>query len=275
MLFSGSVRIQKIIKINSSGENSRNKPRKSVDSRKVHNIPPSTGFVKVIENRPACRISAECRVFRKESRMITSEKNPLMPLIHEDMFNEAETHKDPCAAMTIKALRARQRKEEDLDPWLCFPQHDCCFAFGPRRQPLPVGALERLWDGGGPFVQSCPKCGGPSYAVSFGGLLTIGGLRMVCTTCGISWGFPLDGGLVGVARFLNTSPLAGTEYQPTAMTLGSAFASKGRELRTRFQIKAEPVYGMGFDFKMEAADLPPVLLGCQPSRLRIEPPLRS
>lgn len=84
--------------------------------------------------------------------MITSEKSPLMPLIQEDVFNEVETHKDPCAAMAIKALRAHQNQWGDLDPWLCFPQHDCCFAFRPRRQPLPVGALERLWKGGDPFV---------------------------------------------------------------------------------------------------------------------------
>jgi Zn finger protein HypA/HybF involved in hydrogenase expression len=197
----------------------------------------------------------------------------IMPQISERRFtNEAKA---------VRLVLEHVGQGKILDPWFPFPQKECSFAFGKDRQTIPVGALLKLWEAGAPFVQECPECGSKAYAIAFSGLLTIGGARLVCPGCGTAFMHEIDGGLVGVARFLNESPISGTEFHPTAMILGSSFPSDGKKLLEAIGMKIEKdpldeeevfVYD-GFFFEMEAPDLPQVLLGCWPSIMTINPEL--
>ena len=103
---------------------------------------------------------------------------------------------------------------------------------------------------------------------------------MVCPLCGTAFWNLIEGGLVGVAKFLNSSPLGGTLFQPAAMVLGSSFSSDGKDLLEALGIEIEEndLYEEekwiwdGFTFDMENQDLPKVLLGCHPSLLLVDPP---
>jgi len=202
--------------------------------------------------------------FRKET----------VPQISERRFiNEAKA---------VRLVLDHVGRGKTLDPWLPFPQKECSFAFGKDRLSIPVGALLKLWEAGTPFVQECPECGSKAYAIAFSGLLTIGGARLVCPECVTAFMNEIDGGLVGVARFLNASPISGTEFHPTAMVLGSSFPSDGKKLLEAIGMKIEKdpldeeevFLHDGFFFDMEAPDLPQVLLGCWPSIMAINPPPR-
>ena len=116
-----------------------------------------------------------------------------------------------------------------LDPWLPFPQNGCTFGFGEPPRPLPVGALFTLWRTGVPFTRLCPACAHTVRVVSFGGLLTIGGGRMICSRCDGEFYQPWDGGLRGVASIVRNG-LRGTEFAPTTMVFGRSIASDGRAL---------------------------------------------
>ncbi len=123
------------------------------------------------------------------------------------------------------------------DLWLPFPQWTCCFAFGPNRKaPLPVGALFLLWGAGTPWVQDCPECGGQAYMISFGGLLNMGGGRLVCTGCGLDLYQPL-GGLGTVSQILDRSPIAGTPFRHTGMRFGGAYPSDGAQRRAQLGVE--------------------------------------
>lgn len=200
--------------------------------------------------------------FRKET----------VPQISERRFiNEAKA---------VRLVLDHVGRGKTLDPWLPFPQKECSFAFGKDRQSIPVGALLKLWEAGAPFVQDCPECGSKAYAIAFSGLLTIGGARFVCPECGTAFWDLIEGGLVGVAKYLQSSPLGGTVFEPVAMVVGSSFSSDGKDLLDKLGIEIEKDdFGEeetwiwdGFTFDMEIQDLPKVLLGCHPSLLLVDPP---
>ena len=183
-------------------------------------------------------------------------------------------------ALVLRALLDSSNSLKALDQWLPFPQRECSFAFGDACQPIPIGCLGLLWEQKGPFVQECPNCGKESYVIAFSGLLTIGGARLVCPFCGTAFWDLIEGGLVGVAKYLQSSPLGGTVFEPVAMVVGSSFFSDGKDLLDKLGIEIEKDdFGEeetwiwdGFTFDMEIQDLPKVLLGCHPSLLLVDPP---
>lgn len=135
--------------------------------------------------------------------------------------------KDAFTAEVLRRLVAAQDQLE-LDPWLAFPQRSCCYSFGPEKRPLPIGALRRLWSTGYPFVQACPDCGEDLLTVAFGGLLSIGGLVMVCPGCEGDFTHRL-GGLVSTGRFV-ADRLAGSGFAITGMVYGGVVSSQGLDL---------------------------------------------
>ncbi len=183
-------------------------------------------------------------------------------------------------ALVLNALLDPSISRNSLDPWLSFPQRECSFAFGDGYQPIPIGCLKLLWEQKGPFVQECPNCGKESYVIAFSGLLTIGGARLVCPFCRTEFWDLIEGGLVGVAKYLQSSPLGGTVFEPVAMVVGSSFFSDGKDLLDKLGIEIgkddfeeeETWIWDGFTFDMEIQDLPKVLLGCHPSLLLVDPP---
>jgi hypothetical protein len=136
---------------------------------------------------------------------------------------------DPFVAEVLRRLLARA--PDSLDPWLPFPQNACSYRFGrPPRcpQPLPVGALWRLWDTGFPFRAPCLACDAMLHMVSMGGLLTIGGGRLVCPGCG--GGFFCSIGNVSRVGALVAERLKGTEFQPIGFVFGGSVGSDGAAL---------------------------------------------
>jgi hypothetical protein len=103
--------------------------------------------------------------------------------------------------------RARLLRE---GPWTPFPQNDCTFFFGPDRRPLPVGALITLWDRWDAMTGDCPECGGAALGISFGGGLSVGGIRGCCPRCARSTRRMVE----GLARIRGCIPAAlrGTPY---------------------------------------------------------------
>jgi hypothetical protein len=122
-------------------------------------------------------------------------------------------HRYPEQAMLLRGVLAHREALEGLDPWLPFPGYACCFSFGKRGAPLPLGALLLLWDSWKTSTGTCRFCRGPVRAYSFGGLLAIGGLGGCCAECGLGYGRSL-GGYVTVAHLLNLY-LAGTPFKIT------------------------------------------------------------
>ncbi len=183
-------------------------------------------------------------------------------------------------ARVIRRVQEHVREGKVLDGWLPFPQKECGFAFGKRYRPLPVGALLLLWGAGRPFVKECHRCDGEAFPIAFSGLLTVGGARLVCSSCGTAFWDLVDGGIAAMARRLNASPLGGTEFQPTGMMIGSSFPSEGKDLlhAIGMEIDRDPedeseiFVHDGLTAGMEAPDLPRLFLGCWPSRLVIDPP---
>jgi hypothetical protein len=137
-----------------------------------------------------------------------------------------------------------------IGPWLTFPQDSCCFAFGPYREPVPIGALFLLWSAGWPYLQECPKCHGKAYMVEFGGLLVYGGGTLICPTCENEWYQEL-GSLPKIAlEYIYKSPLIGTEFSPTGSVFGGAYASDGKRLREFLGVTEPPELGPGPSYKV-------------------------
>ncbi|MGE3843063.1 MAG: hypothetical protein AB7I50_15930 [Vicinamibacterales bacterium] len=136
---------------------------------------------------------------------------------------------DPFVAEVVRRLLARA--PDSLDPWLPFPQNACSYHFGrpPRpSQPLPIGALWRLWDSGFPFRAPCPACDGTLHMFSMGGLLTIGGGFLVCPGC--SGGYFCSIGNIGKVGALVSERLQGTEFPPAGFVFGGSVGSDGAAL---------------------------------------------
>lgn len=141
-----------------------------------------------------------------------------------------EMHPAPCTTEVIRRILAREKSGPPLDPWLPFPQRSCCFTFGERESPIPVGALLRLWESGKPFRQKCPACGGTSYMIACGGLLTISSGVMICAGCGQRWSHRLRGGIGSAHSMLKHSVLEGTEFRVKGGRFGGAASSDGTAL---------------------------------------------
>ena len=139
---------------------------------------------------------------------------------------EGRSEESEAIAEVLRRLLATP--DYTLDPWLSFPQNACSFAFGKPPRPLPIGALRILWDEGIPFKQPCPDCKGRAFMVSFGGLLTIGGGRLICSACGAAF-FQSIGSLSIVATLVGTR-LNGTEFAPSSMKFGGAVGTDGSAL---------------------------------------------
>jgi hypothetical protein len=135
--------------------------------------------------------------------------------------------KDAFTAEVLRRLVAAQDRIE-LDPWLALPQSSCCYSFGPEKKPLPIGALRWLWSCGFPLVQAGPECGGTLLTVGFGGLLSIGGLVMVCPDCEGDFTHSI-GGLAVTGSFV-ADRLAGSGFDITGMVYGGVVSSRGHEL---------------------------------------------
>lgn len=156
--------------------------------------------------------------------------------------------------MKLPPLERRQRSEEAstiaeamrrfltlqphraLDLWLPFPQNGCTFGFGRPPGPLPIGTLLILWNEGKPFTLPCPDCADTLRVVSFGGLLTIGGGRMICVGCDAEFYQPWGGGLAVVASILQATGLRGTEFAPTTTVFGGSIASDGSALLAELEL---------------------------------------
>ena len=102
------------------------------------------------------------------------------------MINLWEVHDSKLERLAAVIRNVVKLKDEllNLNPWLSFPQSRCCYSFGERNQPLPVGALFILWEEWPACTGSCPACGGSSvFGYAFGGLLNIGGVSACCVAC--------------------------------------------------------------------------------------------
>ena len=139
-------------------------------------------------------------------------------------------HPAPGTAEVIRRILAREKSGPPLDPSLPFPQHSCCFTFGERNSPIPVGALLKLWKSGDPFRQACPACGGTSYMIACGGLLTISGGTMICTRCDRRWFYSLRGGIGTAHSMIKHSALEGTEFEVKTGRFGGSVSSDGAAL---------------------------------------------
>lgn len=137
-------------------------------------------------------------------------------------------------AEVLRRLATADRKA--LDPWLPFPQNGCSYAFGRPPRPLPIGALRILWDEGPPFRRPCPACRDQALMISMGGLLTIGGGRLICPACAGDF-FQSIGSLSTVAEVLGNTRLAGTPFAVSRFVFGGSVGSDGAELLTRLGLR--------------------------------------
>lgn len=164
---------------------------------------------------------------------------------------DGEQERRPVIALVLRRLFEYREQGVIVDPWLEFPQNGCCFNFQRKyandQTPLPVGALELLWTAGSPYCQPCPECGCMAYTTEFGGLLSTGGLWLVCVGCTREWCQPL-GGLGRVMKLLHSSPLMGTPFQPASSLFGGVYRSEGKPLCRLLGIDAEPEEGGGASF---------------------------
>ena len=156
----------------------------------------------------------------------------------------------PNNAVLLGKLVRHFDSELPINLWLTFPQQSCTFCFGPDRQAVPIGALALLWSAGSPYRQACPDCGTDAYAVSFGGLLAIGGIVLLCPSCQAEWIHPLQG-MMAVGKVLKESPIAGTPFEPTGAYYGAAYGSDGHELRAFLGVEEEPDPEEGVSLTLE------------------------
>jgi hypothetical protein len=119
-------------------------------------------------------------------------------------------------------------------PHLPFPQHHCSFSYKLRVDPdkelsLPVGLLYHLWDKADEFRGRCPSCGSDIYGYTFGGMLTVGGIKGICLGCGQDASLWLGG--LGTVRNLIHKYLPDTPYIGHTMMFGGAKSSEGLGLK--------------------------------------------
>ena len=158
--------------------------------------------------------------------------------------------REPANAKLLSKLLEFKATGRPIDLWMTFPQSACCFAFGPNKGPVPIGALFLLWSAGWPYRQKCPECQGEAYMVAFGGFLSTGGGHLICPTCGTSW-FQFLGGLGRVANeYLHKSPLIGTEFRPSGMLFGGAYTSDGKRLRDFLGVHERPEVGLTVSYEV-------------------------
>lgn len=133
---------------------------------------------------------------------------------------------------SARILRGCLRFREELlerTPWVHFPQSGCSYQFGERRKSLPIGALFLPGDHGEDFTGTCPDCGGRILAISFGGLMNVGGATGVCVECGLR-SFRYRGSLSVMANLANTI-LGETEFCITGAWFGGAVPGNRAQLR--------------------------------------------
>ena len=54
----------------------------------------------------------------------------------------------PELTLVLRQLHQRVHAGAPPDPWLAFPQSECCYGFGEDKRPVPIGALFYLWSFG-------------------------------------------------------------------------------------------------------------------------------
>lgn len=148
-----------------------------------------------------------------------------LPARYLDRGSAVDCSKSDFHPEQARLLAATLRHREELlalDPYLPIPQTACCFVFGQRRAPFPIGAAFLLWDGHPDLTAPCP-CGGRMLGTAFGGLLSVGGVFLRCPTCARG-GFRFIGGLSSVRKAIIPF-LADTPYPVSGMCFGSAFGS--------------------------------------------------
>lgn len=91
-----------------------------------------------------------------------------------------EAVRKPQLAGLVKAVIQNQNQ---LDPWLEFPQSSCCFKFGEAKRPLPIGALYLLWERDKRWSKPCRYCQGDARGLSCGGFLSTGWFEFICLDC--------------------------------------------------------------------------------------------
>jgi hypothetical protein len=126
----------------------------------------------------------------------------------------------PELARVIKACIEHRDELLADDPWLPFPQNTCCFSFGEKGLPLPIGAAFFLWDQWPDFTGTC-ECGGAIYGYGFGGFLSMGGVPGVCVDCGARYFNQLGG--FGTVGHLADEHLIGTPYKVKSGRFGGCF----------------------------------------------------
>lgn len=111
---------------------------------------------------------------------------------------------------------------------LPMPQSGCCFKFGPKKTPIPVGALFQLWTKDPYSTGICPLCQGTVVATAFGGLLNTGGYKGQCLQCAAPM-FRRIGGLGSVQHHVRPF-LEGTPWYLSGAVFGGAISSDGKAL---------------------------------------------
>jgi hypothetical protein len=111
---------------------------------------------------------------------------------------------------------------------LPVPQASSTFMFGPHKEPLPAGALLLLWLKDKRSRPDCGKCGGPTRAYGFGGLLNLGGYDCLCLYCGEKHVEQMGG--LGAMSARTSRFLEGTPWYLNGARFGSAVASDGAQL---------------------------------------------
>jgi hypothetical protein len=147
------------------------------------------------------------------------------------MLYQYEPRENECqnTAKTLRALLKWRKEILAMAPWLPVPQASCCYTFGSGMKPLPVAALFILWDHWPAARGQCRICGGPVWAIGFGGLLSIGGVVGYCSECGREHFYEVTGGLTRIGREAG-SFLEGTEYFISRAVFGGSVNGRRKPL---------------------------------------------
>jgi hypothetical protein len=168
----------------------------------------------------------------------------------ESIYSLKKEERVPAKAKLLRKLLELKATGRPIDLWMTFPQNSCCFAFGPSKGPVPIGALFLLWSAGWPYLQECPECQGKVYMVAFCGFLNRGGGHLICPTCENSWYQFLGGAGTLLREYLAKSPLVGTEFHTTGMCVGGAYPSDGKSLCSFLGVAELPESEAGPSFKI-------------------------
>jgi hypothetical protein len=155
-------------------------------------------------------------------------------------------------AAVVRAVIARRA---ELDLWLEFPQNSSCFLFGDRKSPVPIGALDLLWDSGAPWRKPCHRCGGDLRGYACGGLLTFKCLFAVCVDCERSFTEIHDGSLGSAYWWL--SPLKDTEFHVSGGSFGGTYASHGELLLKALKLPCRAAES-GVSYSVHSGDSEPL-----------------